>query len=73
MWISVAAFFIFLSTLVFVVNAFRSLRKGERAALNPERRDTKGMDTFLTPPVHNFDRPPEVTRSLFPGCLTTPH
>jgi len=65
MWISIAAFFIFLSTLVFLINALRSLRKGGAAARNPWNAGTLEWTLSSPPPVHNFDTPPEVTRSPY--------
>lgn len=65
MWISCAAFFIFLATLIFLVNALRSIRKGIAAPRNPWNGGTLEWTVSSPPPVHNFERAPEVTRSPY--------
>ncbi|MBM3268249.1 MAG: cbb3-type cytochrome c oxidase subunit I [Candidatus Sericytochromatia bacterium] len=54
-WITVAAIFVAASTLIFIYNAFVSLRNGKPAGPNPWRATTLEWQTEHTPPQHgNF-------------------
>jgi len=61
LWISFAAFNIFLSVAVFVFNIVRSWRRGPQAASNPWRAQTLEWQTASPPPIQNFDHIPTVT------------
>jgi cytochrome c oxidase subunit 1 len=54
-----------LSIVLFVVNVFVSLRRGQLAAANPWDAPTLEWAAASPPPPHNFDRIPVVT-SRFP-------
>ena len=57
---TVGAFIIAASFLIFIHNAFRSLRKGERASNDPWDGRTLEWSIPSPPPVHNFDEIPTV-------------
>ena len=57
---SIGAFIIGFSTLIFIHNAFRSLRKGESAGNDPWDGRTLEWSIPSPPPVHNFDTIPAV-------------
>jgi cytochrome c oxidase subunit 1 len=61
LWVSFAAFNIFLSVAVFVFNIVRSWRRGPQAASNPWRAKTLEWQTASPPPILNFDHIPSVT------------
>jgi cytochrome c oxidase subunit 1 len=61
LWVSFAAFNIFLSMAVFVFNMIRSWRRGEQAAANPWRAKTLEWQVASPPPVQNFDEIPTVS------------
>ena len=61
LWISFAAFNIFLSVAVFVFNIVRSWRRGPQAVSNPWRAQTLEWQTASPPPIQNFDHIPTVT------------
>jgi cytochrome c oxidase subunit I len=61
LWISFAAFNIFLSVAVFVFNIIRSWRRGPQAASNPWRAQTLEWQTSSPPPIENFEHIPTVT------------
>lgn len=65
LWISFSAFLIFLAVAIFLWNTLRSLRKGPAASANPWGGGTLEWQLPSPPPVHNFDRPPEVTGSPY--------
>ncbi|MGI8580389.1 MAG: cytochrome c oxidase subunit I [Solirubrobacteraceae bacterium] len=60
MAISIASFFLGLSTLVFLYNIVSSWRSGPRAVGNPWRSLTLEWQVSSPPPVFNFDRIPTV-------------
>jgi cytochrome c oxidase subunit 1 len=60
LFISIASFFVGLSTLVFVYNMVSSWRGGPRAESNPWRALTLEWQVSSPPPVFNFDRIPTV-------------
>ena len=57
---TIGAFIIAFSALIFIHNAFRSLRKGERAGNDPWDGRTLEWSIPSPPPVHNFDTLPTV-------------
>jgi cytochrome c oxidase subunit 1 len=57
---SVGAVLMVLGTLVFIINAFRSRRVGERAGDNPWNASTLEWATSSPPPNCNFFEPPTV-------------
>jgi cytochrome c oxidase subunit 1 len=59
-FISIASFFLGLSTLVFLYNIVASWRGGPRAADNPWRSLTLEWQVSSPPPIFNFDRVPTV-------------
>jgi cytochrome c oxidase subunit 1 len=61
LWVSFAAFNIFLSVAVFVFNIVRSWRRGPQAASNPWRAQTLEWQTSSPPPIENFEHIPTVT------------
>ena len=61
LWISFAAFNIFLSVAVFVFNMIRSWRRGPQATSNPWRAQTLEWQTSSPPPIENFEHIPTVT------------
>jgi cytochrome c oxidase subunit I len=58
--ISVASFFLGLSTLVFLYNMVASWRRGAPAEANPWRALTLEWQVSSPPPIFNFDRVPTV-------------
>ncbi len=60
LWVSIAAFMIGLSTLVFLYNAIRSWARGPVASANPWRARTLEWQVSSPPPVENFEHPPVV-------------
>jgi cytochrome c oxidase subunit 1 len=60
LFISIASFFVGLSTLVFVYNMVSSWRGGPRAEANPWRALTLEWQVSSPPPVFNFDTVPTV-------------
>jgi cytochrome c oxidase subunit I len=58
--ISIASFFIGVSTLVFVYNMVSSWRGGPRAVANPWRSLTLEWQVSSPPPIFNFDQVPTV-------------
>jgi len=60
LWVSIAAFLIGLSTLVFLYNAIRSWARGPVASANPWRARTLEWQVASPPPVENFEHPPVV-------------
>jgi cytochrome c oxidase subunit I len=61
LWVSFAAFNIFLSVAVFVFNIVRSWRRGPKAAANPWRAHTLEWQTASPPPIENFEHIPTVS------------
>jgi len=61
LWVSIAAFNIFLSVAVFVFNMIWSWARGPRAAANPWRAQTLEWRCSSPPPVENFEDIPTVT------------
>jgi len=61
LWISIAAFNIFLSVAVFVFNMDWSWARGPKAAANPWRAQTLEWRCSSPPPVENFEDIPTVT------------
>jgi cytochrome c oxidase subunit 1 len=59
-WISVWAFVLGASFLVFVYNLVRSLVRGPQAAANPWQLRTLEWQTTSPPPEHNFEHVPQV-------------
>jgi cytochrome c oxidase subunit I len=60
LFISIASFFVGLSTLVFVYNMVSSWRGGPRAEANPWRALTLEWQVSSPPPIFNFDTVPTV-------------
>jgi cytochrome c oxidase subunit 1 len=60
LFISISAFILGLSTLVFLYNMVSSWRSGPRAAANPWRALTLEWQVSSPPPVFNFDAVPTV-------------
>jgi cytochrome c oxidase subunit I len=60
LFISIASFFVGLSTLVFVYNMAASWRGGPRAEANPWRALTLEWQVSSPPPIFNFDTVPTV-------------
>jgi cytochrome c oxidase subunit 1 len=61
LWVSIAAFNIFLSVAVFVFNMVRSWRRGAKAEANPWRAQTLEWQVASPPPILNFEHIPTVT------------
>ena len=61
LWVSFAAFNIFLSVAVFVFNIVRSWLRGPQAEANPWRAQTLEWQTASPPPIQNFDHIPTVS------------
>ena len=77
LWISFAAFNIFLSVAVFVFNMIRSWRRGPQATSNPWRAQTLEWQTSSPPPIENFEHIPTVTAPPYeygsgPGPVASP-
>jgi cytochrome c oxidase subunit I+III len=62
---TVGAFVFALGTLVFIVNFFYSLRRGEPAGKNPWNGDTLEWTIESPPPIFNYHTPP-IVHSLHP-------
>ncbi len=60
LFISIASFFVGLSTLIFVYNMVSSWRGGPRAVANPWRALTLEWQVSSPPPIFNFDAVPTV-------------
>jgi cytochrome c oxidase subunit 1 len=60
LFISISAFILGLSTLIFLWNIVSSWRGGPRAAVNPWRALTLEWQVSSPPPVFNFDAVPTV-------------
>jgi cytochrome c oxidase subunit I len=60
LFISIASFFLGLSSLIFLYNIVTSWRFGPRAAANPWRGLTLEWQVSSPPPIFNFDRVPTV-------------
>jgi cytochrome c oxidase subunit 1 len=73
LFISIASFFVGLSTLVFLYNMVASWAGGPRAGANPWRALTLEWQVSSPPPVFNFDTLPTVVRSPYeygvPGAV----
>jgi cytochrome c oxidase subunit 1 len=65
LWISFAAFNIFLSVAIFVFNMVRSWRSGPKAAANPWRAQTLEWQVASPPPVENFEHIPTVSEGPY--------
>ena len=65
LFISIAAFFLGASTLVFLYNMIVSWRFGEPAPSNPWRALTLEWQVSSPPPVFNFDEIPQVVGSPY--------
>ena len=65
LFISIAAFNIFLSVAVFALNMVRSWKRGPLADANPWRAQTLEWTVASPPPVENFDRIPSVTATPY--------
>jgi cytochrome c oxidase subunit I len=65
LWISFAAFNIFLSVAVFVFNMVWSWARGPKAAENPWRAQTLEWECGSPPPVENFKLIPTVTATPY--------
>jgi cytochrome c oxidase subunit 1 len=61
LWVSFAAFNIFLSVAVFVFNIVRSWQRGPKAEANPWRAHTLEWQTASPPPIENFEHIPTVS------------
>ena len=72
LFISVAAFILGASFLVFVYNMFYSWIWGPKAADNPWHARTLEWQTSSPPPLHNFPAPPRVTGHPYDYGLPTP-
>ena len=73
LWITIAAFVIFISVLIAVVNFIYSARKGEVAAANPWRSRSP---EFMVPspiPLHNYPVAFEVVGEPYDYGLDTPY
>ena len=57
---TITAYLIFISVLIFVYNAFRSAKKGELATGNPWRSRSPEWLAPSPMPAHNYDKPLEV-------------
>ncbi len=64
-FISIWAFILGASTLVFLYNMIHSWRYGERASANPWRSLTLEWQVSSPPPIFNFDEPPLVVGSPY--------
>jgi cytochrome c oxidase subunit 1 len=60
MFITISAFFLGASTLIFIYNLIRSVRNGRPAGANPWRSLTLEWQLSSPPPVFNFPRTPRV-------------
>ena len=60
LFISISAFILGLSTLIFLYNMVASWRYGPRAAANPWRGLTLEWQVSSPPPIFNFDAVPTV-------------
>ncbi|MEA2142495.1 MAG: cytochrome c oxidase subunit [Solirubrobacteraceae bacterium] len=73
LFISISAFFVGLSTLVFLYNMVVSWRGGPRASDNPWRSLTLEWQVSSPPPIFNFDAVPTVVGSPYeygvPGAV----
>ena len=65
LWVSFAAFNIFLSVAVFVFNMIRSWRRGAQATSNPWRAQTLEWQTASPPPIENFAQIPTVSATPY--------
>ena len=65
LWVSFAAFNIFLSVAVFVFNMVRSWRRGPKAAPNPWRAHTLEWQVASPPPIQNFEHIPTVSEGPY--------
>ena len=62
---SVSAWCLGLVQLIFVVNFFWSIRRGEKVGANPWQATTLEWGTPSPPPHGNFTRPPVVERGPY--------
>jgi cytochrome c oxidase subunit I len=65
LFISIASFFLGVSTLVFLYNMIVSWRSGEPAPANPWRALTLEWQVSSPPPIFNFDEIPQVVGSPY--------
>jgi cytochrome c oxidase subunit 1 len=61
LFVSIAAFNIFLSVAVFIFNMVRSWQRGPRAVPNPWRAQTLEWQIDSPPPIQNFEQIPTVS------------
>ncbi len=73
LWVSLMAFLLGSSFLIFVINMVRSAVKGMETGPNPWKARTLEWQTSSPPPVHNFPRIPNVVGSPYdygvPGAV----